>query len=220
MTKKSTEQLFNRIASRIQYKNYCYVILATNNAFTSGLYPVENNTASYSNQTVEVFEVFSDEIQEELKGTGVTILHKEENQSLVIKHHPKYNPELFDEDLFQLLLFQDFDIKPQKKERIDVLESSIKKEKIKNTLVYACYANNTNEILDRANDAKKSQLDRNLEYTGTPLGLCSLNNNLQGFKSVASAGATISKKSLGSTPLQIAFRHSIDIVKYLSLIHI
>ncbi|WP_324025287.1 hypothetical protein QSV08_19075 [Maribacter sp. BPC-D8] len=215
MSITSTQQLFSDIAKRINSDYYYFVILATNNAFTSALYTVENNTINYANKTVELFKEFSDRIQQDLTGTGVTIIYQENSSSFSIKSIPKYNPELFDSDLFELLIFQEFGIKPATEERITTLESSIKKEKIKNTLVYACYMNDTANILEIAKTAKKSQLNKVLEYTGTPLAFCTENNNLEGFIAVAEKGADINKKSLGSSPLQIAFKHSPDIVTYI-----
>ena len=215
MSNTSTQQLYSDIAKKIDSNHYYFAILATNNTFTSALYSVENNTIHYANKTVEVFKVFSDRIQQELKGTGVTIIYQENTPSFNVKSIPKYNPELFDQDLFELLIFQEFGIKPASEERMTILESSIKKEKIKDTLVYACYANDTANIIERAKTAKKSHLNKVLEYTGTPLAFCAENNNLEGFMAVAEKGADINKKSLGSSPLQIAFKHTPDIVTYI-----
>ena len=215
MSTTSTQQLFSDIAIRINSEHYYFVILATNNAFTSALYTVENNTINYANKTVELFKEFSNRIQQELTRTGVTIIYQENTTSFSIKSIPKYNTELFNTDLFELLIFQEFGIKPATEERITTLESSIKKEKIKNTLVYACYTNDTTKIIESAKTAKKSQLNKVLEYTGTPLAFCCENNNLEGFTAVAEKGADINKKSLGSSPLQIAFKHSPDIVTYI-----
>ena len=56
MSTTSTQQLFSDIAKRINSDHYYFVILATNNAFTSALYTVENNTINYANKTVELFK--------------------------------------------------------------------------------------------------------------------------------------------------------------------
>ena len=213
--KSSFDQLALEIFKRINRNDFVYIIKATSNSFTSGLYEIKNDLIDYSNETVEIFKTYSDIIQEKLKGIGLLLIYQDEKNTLKTKSIKYFNPELFSENLFELTIFQEFGFKPSKIERQGILEESLKKERIKETLVYACYENNTENIFRLAQNAKKTQLDKKLQYTGTPLGLCVENENVASFKAIAEAGATISKKSLAFTPLQLAFKHSSEIVEYI-----
>ncbi len=217
--KSSLDQLAHEIFKRINRRDFVYIIKATSNSYTSGLYEIKDELIDYSNETVEIFKTFSNLIQERLKGIGLFLIYQDEQNKLRTKSIKYYNPELFDKDLFELTIFQEFGFKPSEIERQGILEQSLKKESVKETLVYACYENNTDKILRLTKNAKKTQLDRKLEYTGTPLGLCVENKNVASFKAIAKAGATLSKKSLAFTPLQLAFKHSSEIVEYIHLNH-
>jgi ankyrin repeat protein len=214
-TKDDFKQLVNDIFNKINRTNYIYLIQLTDHSSTSGLYDVTNGYASYSNDTVEIFKLFSKNLRDILQVKGVLLIYPNEYNKPETKFIQFYNPELFTNDLFELLIFQEFDFQPKDEERQMVLKQSILKEKIKDSLVYSCYENNTARILEILKDVKKSQLDKKLEYTGTPLGLCVINKNIDCFKAIAESGADVSKKSLAYTPLQLAFKYSYEIVKYI-----
>ncbi|NME72026.1 ankyrin repeat domain-containing protein [Flammeovirga aprica] len=208
------KKLINDIFNSINLEEYVYIIMSKDLSCASGLYKINEGLIEYVNETVDVFKTYSDSIQEVFKGVGLVILYKDEKNEPLVKKIPFFNPELSNQDMFELTLFQEFGLRPTDPERQEVLKKSIKSEKIKNTLVYACYENDTDKILDRLNKVGKSQLDKNLKYTGTPLGLCVSNNNYECFKAIAEAGANIKRKSLGRTPLFLAFNHSKEIVEY------
>ena len=209
------KQLVNDIFSKINRTNFIYIIQKTDNSSTSGLYEITNGCSRYSNDTVEIFKSFSETIRDLLLIKGILIIYPNEFNKPETKLIRFYNPELYTNDLFELIIFQEFGFQPHEEERQEVLKQSILKEKIKETLVYSCYENNTERILAIIKDAKKPQLDKKLEYTGTPLGLCIINKNFECFKAIAEAGADVSKKSLAYTPLQLAFKYSYEIVKYI-----
>lgn len=213
--KYTVETLVKKIVQIINLESYCYLIEATHQSFTSGLYEVNTDGGRYRNETVDIFDTIFEDIEELLKGKGILLIWVESGKSPIFKFISHYNPELFTDDIFELIIYQEYGIEPCAEERKQILKQSIKKEKIKNTLVYACYEDNTSKILECLKNAKKSQLDKKLKYTGTPLGLCARNNNLIGFKAIAEAGAKIGKISLADTPLAIAFTYSPDIVKYI-----
>jgi hypothetical protein len=211
----TVETLVNDIIKSIDFKSYCYFIEATEQSFTSGLYEIAKCGSEYKNETVSIFDTFAERIEALLRGKGILLIRAERGNSPTFKFISQYNPELFTHDVFDLILFQEYGIEPCDEERKNVLKQSLKAEKVKDTLVYACYENNTNNILECLKNAKQLQLDKKLEYKGTPLGLCAKNNNVIAFKAVTEAGATISKVSLADTPLAIAFNYSPDIVKYI-----
>jgi hypothetical protein len=211
----TVEALVNDIIRFINLDNYCYFIEATEQSFTSGLYEINTSGAKYKNETVTVFNKFTERIEELLHGKGILLICVGSGEGPTFKFISHYNRSLFTNDVFELILFQEYGVEPCDEERKQVLKKSIKEEKIKDTLLYACYENNTNKILECLKNTKQSQLNKKFEYTGTPLGLCAKNNNLVGFKAIAEAGAAIGKISLADTPLSIAFTHSASIVKYI-----
>ncbi|MCH4285629.1 MULTISPECIES: ankyrin repeat domain-containing protein [Bacillota] len=90
-----------------------------------------------------------------------------------------------------------------------------KRDILKQSLVYACYLNDTSKILKLLDKASNKQLNMKYECHGTPLGLCAENDNLIAFKAICEKGADLNKKSLISTPLEIAFDTSPDIVHHI-----
>jgi len=200
----------------LREKTYTYFILGTENSFTSGYFTIVENEASYDGDiTVTLFKKYADKIQTLMRGQGVLCIKT--NAGTLIDHGvvKDMNPELFDTDLFELLNFQRYKLEPAGKERKEILQESIKAEKIKQTLVFACYMNDTERIRELVPNAKKSQLDKVLKYSGTPLQFCSKHDNMEAFQLLAEKGANVGKRALAQTPLEIAFQYSSDIVNYI-----
>lgn len=132
-----------------------------------------------------------------------------------IIHHTDYNPELFWDDAMELILYQTYAVTPFDTERNAQLEESLRQEKIKKTLVYACYLNLADEInLLLSKKIGKGELNRNLKGKGTPLGLSIQKNNTDLAKKLLELGADPKKKSFVYTPLELAFIHSDEMVFY------
>lgn len=70
-------------------------------------------------------------------------------------------------------------------------------------------------MLLSAEGGKKGQLNKKMQYYGTPLGICAKNNNVDAFIAIVEKGADLNKVSLADRPLKIAFRYSPDIVFYI-----
>lgn len=214
----SLENLIDDIHKKINRDKYIFLIRGAENLFTSSLFDIKENTVEYSNDTVEIFEMFTQRIQSLFRGKGILVLSQFEINKPATKLIPFYNPEIFNEDLFELIVYQEFDMLPKWPKRQEVLKQSLVKEKIKQTLVYACLENNTPRILECLKKIKKSELDQSFKYGGTPLGYCAKYNNVTCFKLIAEAGANVGKITLQystHTPLWIAFKHSGEIVKYI-----
>ena len=129
----------------------------------------------------------------------------------------RYDSFVYGDCTYDVLLKEEFCLEPKDDEAKDRFLKSLKKaERFKRTLLYACYANDTQAIVERAKTASKAQLDKKFEYLGTPLSFCAKNNNLEGFKALAEAGADINKSIAGGTvsPLDEAVKHSPDIIFY------
>ena len=130
-------------------------------------------------------------------------------------HHIDYNPELFSDDAMELILYQTYGVTPFDAERKAQLEESLSQEKIKKTLVYACYLNLADEIdLLLSKKISKGELNRDLKGRGTPLGLSIQENNTDLAKKLLKLGADPKKKSFAYTPLELAFRYSDEMVFY------
>ena len=194
---------------------YFLMVVRTSRSIAPILYEIKDGMAEHSNDLND--EIFDKYIQywENNKETGLYI-YRYINQSLsehkIISH---YNRELFDEELCYLVLNQEYGLVPVRECDKEQLKKSIKAEKIKDSLVYACYINDTNLILERVEKAGNAGLNKKFQYVGTPLGLCAENDNLVAFKAIVEKGADLNKTSLCDRPLRIAFQYSPDIVRYI-----
>jgi ankyrin repeat protein len=202
--------------SMIRGAVYTYFISGTENSFTSGYFPIVEKEAFYDGDiTIALFKKYANKFEVFMRGQGILCI-KADNGKLVEHCLVKdTNPELFEMDAFELLNYQRYDLEPMDDDRKEVLQKSLKAEKIKDTLVFACYMNDMERIRELVIGAKKSNLDKVLKYRGTPLQLCSKHNNVEAFRLVAERGASVGKRALSQTPLEIAFKHSSNIVNYI-----
>ncbi|MMZ48969.1 Ankyrin repeats (3 copies) [compost metagenome] len=215
---KSVENLVNSIVDKsvLKGKTYIYLISGTENSFTSGYYKIVENEVSYvSDVTVFLFEKYTNEIEMIMKGKGILCIKVEAGKLMEYSIVNDMNPELFDSDVFELIIYQRYDLEPVGEESKVTLRKSLKAEKIKKTLVFACYMNDMEGIRELVANASKSNLDKVLKYHGTALQFCCKHNNLEAFRLLAEKGANVGKRALAETPLEIAFRYSSDIVNYI-----
>ena len=196
-------------------EEYFLMLTLTRNSISPILYRVVNGENEHSNHlNDEVFDKYL-EYWKAMKDYGIHIFRYQNHKMTEHKLITHYNVELFDNEACQLILFQEYGLYPADEYDKEELKQSIKAEKIKDTLVYACYLNDTDRILKCLEKANKGQLNKKLQYNGTPLGICAQNNNLEAFRALAEKGADLSKISLADRPLKIAFQYSPDIVRYI-----
>lgn len=205
-------EFINELSSQIQ--QYFLVVKITKNSCAPILYEVSDRELKHSNQLNSI--LFDKYIPcfKSLKNPGVYIFRYKNHLYVEQKYISYYNVDLFHSDLFELLLFQEFGLYPAEEYRKQVLKESLKAEKIKKTLVYACYLNDNEHIMNCLEKTSKAQLNK--KFGGcTPLGICAENNNIEGFKAIAKKGADLNKRSSADRPLRIAFQYSPDIVLYI-----
>lgn len=97
----------------------------------------------------------------------------------------------------EMILRTEFGLEPQSAEHKAKFAAALAEaEKVKQTLVYACFINDTPAIIARAKTATKAELhflDRRESFNCPPLIYCIRHDNLAGFKALAAAGADIAK---------------------------
>ena len=189
-------------------------------ASTIGLKRIEGNEIKSDNEALsahddykEIFRGLYEQFSE-----GIHLYKYENNKCVDERHIPYFNPEILFKGPAVLAIYQEYGLEPQEEYSKKELAEAIKAEKIKKTLVYACYTNDMEKIQQHLNNEKltKAQLNKVLKLYGTPLTLCARNNNLEAFKAIAEKGADIGKTfSGGGTPLSTAFQNSYDIVLYI-----
>ena len=192
---------------------------------SSMVYTVENNEyTSYSGfnipingQTVQ--QKYGDIFRTMVKPSGVHIYRYENNRFVGHECLTSYEPALYNGFLMFAALFKEYGLVPADEKAKAALQRNLKNsEKLANSLVYACYINDTQLIVERAAKASKTQLNTVMDYAfKTPLGFCALNDNLAGFKAVVESGADIGK-GIGhgvSTSLELAVQYSPDIAAYI-----
>lgn len=211
--KKWQEDFINDIPK--ESDDYFLMLTLSNGSISPILYKVVNGEIEHCNHlNDQVFKKYLDDWKE-MTENGVHIFRYHNHQLAEHKLISHYNVELFNSNLCNLILFQEYGLYPVGDKDKEELQQSIKAEKIKDTLVYACYLNDTEKIMKCLEKANKGQLNKKLQYTGTPLGLCAQNDNLEAFKALVEKGADLSKTSLAYRPLRIAFQYSSDIVRYI-----
>ena len=190
---------------------------------SSRVFTVENNEyTAYSGfnipingQTVQ--SKYTDIFSTLVKPSGVHIYRYENNRFVGHECLTSYDPALYNGFRIYAALFKEYGMVPADEKAKAALQKNLKdSEKLAKSLVYACYINDTQLIVERAAKASKAQLNRLMDYAfKTPLGFCALNDNLTGFKVVAEHGADIGKPFAASTPLSVALNHSPDIAVYI-----
>lgn len=190
-------------------QDFFFTMVKTTHLRYCGLYEIKGKEFKHINLPNEVSRVYQIMNNNELD-VGIYSYHSVSRQ---INHYIDYNPELFWVDAIELTLYQTYGVTPLDIEQKAKLENSIKQEKIKKTLVYACYLNLITRVnLFMSKKISKSELNRNLKGVGTPLGLSIQNDNIDLAKKLLELGADPNKKSFVDKPIELAFIYSDEMV--------
>lgn len=195
------------------YKNGIsgYEVLTVNNSeytqYREWLKPDDTGKTIYNKYEENFLALMND--------PGVHVYRYENNRLAEHKCFTDYDGQLYDGHEVRVVLFTEYGIEPADEKGKSALKKTLKDaEKLKDSLVWACYINNTELIAERAAKAAKAQLNR--VFSGsTPLTFCAKSGDLIGFKAIAESGADISKSCAGYTPLNWALTYSPEIVLYI-----
>ncbi len=199
------------------------IVTVTNSGGQScsqGVYRVDGNTIKSNNEVLIYHPAHEDLVWEAFKhfAHGIHLLRFSGGECIDTRHIRWFNPERLFTGETLLAIYQEYGLEPINERDKNYLAESIKAEKIKNTLVWACYIGDKELIKQRLNDPKlkPAQLNKALKLAGNPLILCAKHDDLESFKAIVEKGADISKKTAAEmSPLMTAFRCSYDIVMYI-----
>lgn len=191
-----------------------------NQSCSSKLFIVDRSTVDYTGALAcdseydalgfEMFRFFTH---------GIHLMRFANGKCVDKRHIRYYNPERMFNGIEYLTIWQEYGLEPLKEQDKEALADSIKAEKIKETLVWACYIGDKGQIRKHLSDPKlkPAQLNKKLDPYGNPLILCAINGDLESFAALLEKGADISKKpSCNFSPLITAFRNNrYDIVRFI-----
>ncbi len=185
------------------------------------LYLVNENTVKYTSATMEHedYENLRWDFFSYFK-SGIHLMHYVNGECVDKRHIRFFNQARLFSGIEYLTIYQEYGLEPVGEKEKAELAESIKAEKIKDTLVWACWTGDKEKIQQYLNDPKlkPAQLNKKLDLCGTPLVILAQDGDFESFKAVAEKGGDVSKKiACTETPLMEAFRsNSYDIVKYIA----
>lgn len=119
--------------------------------------------------------------------------------------HIGLNPELFADDALMLIGHQLYAMPPLPPGDESTLQKAIKAEKIKTTVLYACYQNDMQRLEALLPQAKPTDLNKKFKLLGSPLHLACMHGNTDMLQRLVDAGADLEASNfLRYTPLLYA----------------
>lgn len=186
------------------------------------LYRIYDNEIENDNEILFEHRNFNETLLGAMKNfaSGIHLFMFDNNVCVDKRHITHFNTNLAVGDQAVILtIYQQYGLEPKLESEKKELAESVKAEKIKDTLVYACYLNDNEKIYEHLKNPKlsKAQLNKVLPIMGTPLIICAKNNNLEVFKALVEKGADPGKTFLKKeTPLSTAFTFSSsEIIRYI-----
>ena len=219
--------LYENFAADVEIDD-CYLVISNASTRNINVYTVENGKSTcrldWGNRLREkslydkyfsADKFFSDFGSGQIE-LGVHVYRYENKRLTEHKCFKNYDGQVYQAYEISVILLKEYGIEPADEKKKLSLQKALKDiEKFKESLVYACYINDTELIVERAAKASKAQLNRDFNRISNPLGFCAKNNNLIGFKAIAENGADINKRCNLSSPLNWALIYSPDIVLYI-----
>lgn len=196
------------------------VVKKSGQSCSQGLYRIEGNITKSDNEALTAHPGYNELVWGgfEYFESGIHLYRFSKGEYIEKRYISHFVPETIFSGAVELAIYQEYGFEPANEFQKKWLADAIKAEKVKNTLVWACYTGDKEKIHEFLESPKlnASQLNKVLKLEGTPLIICAKNNDLESFKALVEKGADLSKSISGEqTPLMTAFRFSYDIVKYI-----
>lgn len=214
------ERFMNMVCDVVGMDDAIAVVIKTKNSFSKALYKINGTFIISENEEISAHSDF-DELSwdgYDYFEDGIHLYRFSGGECIDMRHIPHFVPETFVAGAQELAIYQEYGLEPENEYERKCLEDAKKAEKIKDSLVWACYTKNREKAKDflESPKLKAAQLNKVLKLEGTPLIICAKNDDLELFKAIVDKGADLTKKiSCEGTPLMTAFRFSYDIVKYI-----
>ena len=214
------ERFMNMVHEVIGMQDSILVVKRLGQSCSKGLYRIEGEIVKSNNEAFAMHPDYDELICEGFEHfeSGIHLYKFSNGECIEKRYISHFVPETFFSGATELAIYQEYGLEPDDEFQKKRLADAIKAEKIKNTLVWACYIEDKEKIQDALDNSKltSSQLNKVLKLAGTPLIICAKHGDLESFKALVEKGADLSKKISGEeTPLMTAFRFSYDIVKYI-----
>ncbi len=168
-------------------------------------------TRTGNSETNDFVKIILDTVEE-----GFYIIRFNNKKCTDFKYYAHYNLEVdsYNHAISFLMIYLEYNIFPGNEDAKKELENSLIKEKLKETLVYACYENNMDKIKKYLESAERRDFGKCF-YSQTPLMFCAENDNLEAFKMLIDTGANIKQVFNQSCALEVAIAYSKDITMYI-----
>ncbi len=198
------------------------VVLSSRNSRQAAVYTVKDGAAVPNTDRFygsdAVHDRYSKQFDEFRKKPGLHLWRFEYGRMAEERSFPEseYNSVLYGEYAVYAMLWKEYGLVPYGDDGRAKMDSVMTAAaKMRDSLVYACYIGDTENIIRRAKTARPAQLNKVIPYMSTPLGFCAKNDDIEGFKAVAQAGADIGKSVASTSPLGWAMIYSPDIAEYI-----
>lgn len=187
---------------------------------SQGLYRVNGNVIESNNEALNAYPDHDELIWGGFEHfeSGIHLFRFSGGECVDNCHITHFVPETVFSGAVELAIYQKYGLEPSDEFERKLLADAIKAEKIKNTLVWACYTRDREKIQEflESPKLKTAQLNKVLKLAGTPLIICAKKDDVETFRAIVEKGADLTKKISGEgTPLMTAFKFSYDIVKYI-----
>lgn len=198
------------------------VLIASRNSRQANIYTVrDGSVVTYTDWfggADSIHDRYMKQFSEQGKQPGIHLWRFEYGTPVIQRFYPEseYNSVLYDGYSSYVMFWIEYGLTPPGEEGRAKLEAVMDDaERIRKSLVYACYIGDTEQIIARAKKASPAQLNKAIPYMNTPLGFCAQHGDLEGFRAVMAAGADLGKSVASMSPLGWAMHCSPDIALYI-----
>lgn len=227
---RKPNEWYREIAKDVKKKDFFIVVSTSSNSYGALCFVVENGVyredGSWMNDdpngktgfdAATTYDKYTKHFSELKKHPGEHFYRYENGEFAEYRcfDELEYNDAAYDR-VRDLILIKVYGLTPKRDDILEIVEKGIKKaERTRKSLLYACKYKKTELIKQLAPTAKPTQLNKTEAYTNTAIGFCAQNDDLEGFKAMAEAGADMTKTIAAINAVGWAQEHSPSILKYI-----